>query len=113
MNRQLALLHKKRNAIHTKWKQASHTLNMQIALLEYGIEVGCTLISEDGEKLLVTNIDRRYHLEMEHMCIDGLITKPKRIYVSDIEAGYWKKFEPDADEEDDDDDDEEDEGELE
>jgi len=108
------LLHKKRNAIHTKWKRASHTLNMQIALLEYGIEVGCTLISEDGEKLLVTNIDRRYHLEMEHMCIDGLITKPKRIYVSDIEAGYWKKFEPDADEDDDDDDDdEEDEGELE
>jgi len=103
MNKKLALLHKKRKSIHEKLKKSSHALNMQIALLEYGIEVGCTLISEDGEKLLVTNIDRRYHLDMEHMSIDGLITKPKRIYVSDIEAGYWKKFEPDTDDEDEED----------
>jgi len=99
MNKKLALLKKKRDAIHAKLKRSSRALNIRIALLERGIEVGCTLISEDGEKLLVTDIGRRYHLDVEHMSIDGLITKPKRIYVSDIEAGYWKKFEPDADEE--------------
>ena len=99
MNKKLALLKKKRDAIHAKLKRSSRALNIRIALLEHGIEVGCTLISEDGQKLLITNIGRRYHLEMEHMRIDGWITTPKRIHVSDIQAGYWKKFEPDADEE--------------
>ena len=99
MNKKLALLKKKRDAIHAKLKRSSRALNIRIALLEHGIEVGCTLISEDGQKLLVTDIDHRYHLDMKHMRIDGWITTPKRIHVSDIQDGFWKKFEPDADEE--------------
>lgn len=99
MNKKLALLQKKRDAIDAKLKRSSRALNIRIALLKYGIEVGCTLINEDGQKLLIAHIDRRYHLDIEHMSIDGWITTPKRIHVSDIQDGFWKKFEPDADEE--------------
>ena len=96
MNKKLLALKRKRDVIYAKWKKDSLAINTQIAMLSCGLEVGCTLIGEDGEKLVVTGIDDRHRQHVSDISIFGLVSAPKRISMADVERGYWKKVETEA-----------------